>query len=103
MIQYAHCYDLSYIIYLRDDGCEHLVILRTTCCDGTSAHACCGIRSERNSERFDQAINRGLCALQKKLFTIGPEDLGDGQVIFEWSPKGDFIAVAGTKVLLQGV
>ncbi len=34
----------------------------------------------------------------KKLFGVGPEALGDGKVLFEWSPKGSFLAAAGSKV-----
>lgn len=34
----------------------------------------------------------------KKLFGVGPEVLGDGKVLFEWSPKGSFLAAAGCKV-----
>ncbi|GLC35581.1 hypothetical protein PLESTB_000191100 [Pleodorina starrii] len=33
----------------------------------------------------------------KKLFGVGPELLGDGKVFFEWSPKGSFLAAAGSK------
>ncbi|KXZ49298.1 hypothetical protein GPECTOR_22g892 [Gonium pectorale] len=33
----------------------------------------------------------------KKLFGIGPDLLGDGKVLFEWSPKGAFLAAAGSK------
>lgn len=35
--------------------------------------------------------------IQRKLFEIGSADLGDGQIIFEWSPKGTLVAVAGCK------
>jgi hypothetical protein len=34
---------------------------------------------------------------QRKLFSIHG-DLGDGQCIFEWSPRGNLIAAAGNKV-----
>ncbi|PNW73788.1 hypothetical protein CHLRE_13g572700v5 [Chlamydomonas reinhardtii] len=33
----------------------------------------------------------------KKLFGVGPDLLGDGKVLFEWSPKGNFLAAAGSK------
>lgn len=33
----------------------------------------------------------------KELWGIGPEILGDGKAIFEWSPKGNWLAVAGVK------
>ena len=34
----------------------------------------------------------------KKLFGLGPDVIGDGKVLFEWSPKGNFLAIAGSKV-----
>jgi WD repeat-containing protein 19 len=34
----------------------------------------------------------------KKLFGVAPEVLGDGKVTFEWSPKGNYLAAAGSKV-----
>lgn len=37
----------------------------------------------------------------KKLFGVGPDLLGDGKVLFEWSPKGNFLAAAGSKVGAQ--
>lgn len=33
----------------------------------------------------------------KKLFGVGPDLLGDGKVLFEWSPKGNYLAAAGNK------
>lgn len=34
----------------------------------------------------------------RKLFTISQQQLGEGAVIFEWSPKGSWLAAAGSKV-----
>lgn len=36
--------------------------------------------------------------LQKKLFGVTPELLGDGRVLFDWSSKGTYLAVTGSKV-----
>jgi hypothetical protein len=41
--------------------------------------------------------------LQRKLFTINQQDLGDGSVTFAWSPRGSWLAVAGSKVCVWGV
>ena len=34
----------------------------------------------------------------KCVFSLEPSDLGAGKVIFQWSPKGNYMAVAGPKV-----
>jgi hypothetical protein len=36
--------------------------------------------------------------MQKKLFSIGQQDLGDGQVLCQWSPRATWLAAAGNKV-----
>jgi hypothetical protein len=36
--------------------------------------------------------------LQKRLFSIDADEFGDGKVLFEWSPRGELLACAGTKV-----
>lgn len=36
--------------------------------------------------------------LQKKVFEVSPDLLGNGRVIFQWSPKGNYLAAAGPKV-----
>ena len=35
---------------------------------------------------------------QKRLFQIEPNEFGEGKVHFEWSPRGELLATAGTKV-----
>jgi hypothetical protein len=37
-------------------------------------------------------------AAQKKLFQVNADLLGDGKVLFEWSPKGNYLAACGSKV-----
>ena len=36
--------------------------------------------------------------MQKKLFSIKSDVLGDGKVTFEWSPRGNYLAATGSKV-----
>jgi hypothetical protein len=36
--------------------------------------------------------------LQKRLFNIDADEFGEGKVLFEWSPRGELLACAGTKV-----
>ena len=39
---------------------------------------------------------------QKKVFEVSPDLLGNGRVIFQWSPKGNYLAAAGPKVSRMG-
>lgn len=36
--------------------------------------------------------------MQRKLFAVSQQDLGDGQVVCQWSPRGSWLAAAGNKV-----
>lgn len=39
-----------------------------------------------------------LCTrAQRQLFAAGAGELGDGRVVFAWSPRGNFLAAAGNK------
>eukprot|EP00798_Chlamydomonas_sp_ICE-L_P012670 gene12669-15902_t len=41
--------------------------------------------------------NEEISDWHKQVFSLGTDELGDGQVLFEWSPKGNYLAVAGSK------
>lgn len=36
----------------------------------------------------------------RNLFYTDVDTLGDGKVLFEWSPKGNFLACCGSKVIV---
>lgn len=55
------------------------------------------IRLKGAAGRF-RATPRSFDSRMKKLFGIGPDAAGDGRVEFEWSPKGNYLAIAGAKV-----
>lgn len=38
-----------------------------------------------------------VVVVQRKLFAIGQQELGDGQVLCQWSSKGSWLAAAGNK------
>lgn len=40
----------------------------------------------------------GACFAQKKIFDVSSDLLGPGKVLFQWSPKGNYLAAAGSRV-----
>jgi hypothetical protein len=59
-----------------------------------SSHAVGGLRTLTPKKHTPQHVDIS----QRSLFTIEQADLGDGATLFEWSPRGNLIAVAGSKV-----
>lgn len=41
------------------------------------------------------------CFAQKKIFDVSSDLLGPGKVLFQWSPKGNYLAAAGSRVRLD--